>query len=424
MNIFKKILIVEGDKIIWRIIFLLLLISVLTIFSSSSKLAEANGFRHSAYWYFINKHLLFLGVGIVAMFLCYQAPISFYKNIANIAIVGSIGLLLYMLFFGQTINDGTRWISIFGFTIQPIEFAKVSVVIYLAKVLEDNNFDNFRDVIRKIVIPIGIVCVLTFIAGTSMGLLMGIICLCVLFIGGLPMKQLFRVVGLACAALLVLVFMGLTIKYPPRVVTALNRIKAFTNDDKKTSSEEKTYKLTQADYSKMAVASGGITGKGPANSIQRHLLSQSYSDFVFAIVIEEYGLVAGIIILLAYMGLLYRAATIAKKCTRIFSSVTVLGLMLMIVFQALLNMGVAVGIFPVTGQTLPFISNGGTSILLTSIAFGIILSISRTANRQENQNLQNNIEENIDNENEITENKIQTAGLSDAKEKIIEYELE
>jgi cell division protein FtsW len=298
-----------------------------------------------------------------------------------------------MLIFGETLNDGTRWISIARIRFQPIEVAKISIVLYLANVLENNIFNDFKSVVQKIVIPVGAVCFLTFIAGTSMGILLGIICISILFIGGLKMQYFLKICGLAIAFLALLFIMGLTLKWPPRVVTATNRIESFLKNNNSESVDEikttSTDKLTQSDYAKMAVASGGIIGKGPGNSIQRHLLPHPYSDFVFAIIIEEYGLIIGILLLLAYMALLYRAAVIAKKCTRIFSSVTVLGLMLMIVFQAMLNMAVSVGILPVTGQTLPFVSLGGTSILCTGIAFGIILSVSRVANIQEASSLAN-----------------------------------
>jgi cell division protein FtsW len=238
---------------------------------------------------------------------------------------------------------------------------------------------------------------------------------------------LLQICGLALAGLALLVFLGLTLHWPPRVVTAVNRIETFFEGNKNADNSDDTNaktsvakRNTQSDYAKMAVASGGLIGKGPGNSTQRHLLPHPYSDFVFAIIIEEYGLVTGIILLLAYMTLLYRAAVIAKKCTRIFSSVTVLGLMLMIVFQALLNMGVCVGLFPVTGQTLPLISLGGTSILCTAVAFGIILSVSRVANNQE---LEKETIESVNSENKEThENEKYLASAN--KEKIIEYDVE
>jgi Bacterial cell division membrane protein len=398
-NLLKKIHF-EGDKVIWRIIIFLFLFSILAIFSSSSKLAAMDNYKHSTYWYLIHRHLVFLIAGAVAMFLFHRIPISVYKNFSTVAIVASIGLLLYMLMFGETLNDGTRWISIGGFRFQPIEVAKISVVLYLASILENNAFDDFKSVTRKIILPIGSICIFTFIAGTSIGILLGIICLSILFIGGLKIQHFLKICGLAIAGLIILVILGLTLHWPPRVVTAVNRIEAFFEGKKNEQNADNTNtgnsiakRNTQSDYAKMAVASGGLIGKGPGNSTQRHLLPHPYSDFVFAIIIEEYGLIIGIIILLAYMTLLYRAAVIAKKCTRIFSSVMVLGLMLMIVFQALLNMGVCVGIFPVTGQPLPLISLGGTSILCTCAAFGIILSVSRAADNQEIQQ-----KENIENE--------------------------
>jgi cell division protein FtsW len=378
-----------GDKIIWRIVIFLSLFSILAIFSSASRLVSMDTNKHSVYWYLINRHLVYLILGFVMMFICHRINLSIYKNLATLLLIASIGLLVYMLIFGETLNNGTRWISIAGIRFQPVEVAKISVVLYLANVFENNIFADFKSVLQKIILPLGTVCFLTFISGTSIGILLGLICMSILFIGGLKMAHFLKTCGIAIAFFALLFFMGLTLKWPPRVVTAANRIESFFKKDSPENAGDtkniSNNKLTpsQSDYAKMAVASGSLIGKGPGNSVIRHLLPHPYSDFIFAIIIEEYGLIVGIILLLAYMALLYRAAVIAKKCTRIFSSVTVLGLMLMIVFQAMLNMAVSVGLLPVTGQTLPFISLGGTSILCTGIAFGIILSVSRAANQQE-----------------------------------------
>ncbi|MDR2065752.1 MAG: FtsW/RodA/SpoVE family cell cycle protein [Prevotellaceae bacterium] len=430
----------KGDKIIWRVIIFLFLFSTLVVFASADNIAAVNGYQHGAYWYFI-QHLGFFAGGFILIFIFHRFPVAVYKNFATLVLIVSIGLLLYTSMYGKEINEAKRWISIAGIRFQPAEIAKMSVVLYLASVLEDNVFDDFRDVVKKIVLPVGTVCLLVFIEGTSIGLLFGVICISILFIGGLKLKFLFKILGLALIALVVLCISGITIGWPDRIATAASRLTDFSfivivsllgitgmllllfvssklkhlfkicglalaalvllfvlglafhwspavavadkieNVFKK--NENKNTGITQADRGKIAVASGGLLGKGPGNSSQRYLLPYSYSDFVFAIIVEEYGLVTGSLILLAYMVLLYRAAIIAKKCTRIFSSVTVLGLMLMIVFQAMVNMGVSVGIFPVTGQTLPFVSHGGTSILCTGITFGIILSVSRAANNQE-----------------------------------------
>jgi cell division protein FtsW len=371
----------DGDKIIWRIILFLFLFSVLAIFSSVSRWIAISNYKQSAFSFLINNHLIFFIGGFILMYICHRIPASVYKNFATLLLIISIGLLAYTLLFGVTLNSGARWISITAnIKFQPVEIAKISVVLYMASILEDNVFENFKDVFRKIILPIGTVCLLTFIAGTSLGLVLGIICLSTLFIGGLKFKYLLKICGLALAALILLVALGVTVHWPPRVETAISRVATFL---KKNNGNANTVEITQSGKAKIAVASGGFVGKGPGNSIQRYLLPNADTDFVFALIIEEYGLIVGILLLLIYMALLFRAAMIAKKCTRIFSSVTVLGLMLMIVFQALLNMGVSVGIFPVTGQTLPLISRGGTSILCTGIALGIILSVSRAANNQE-----------------------------------------
>jgi cell division protein FtsW len=383
----------DGDRIIWRIIIILFLISVLIVFASADSLAAEDNYRHGAYWYLI-RHLIFFVAGFITLFICHRIPISVYKNFAMLFLIISIGLLLYTSLFGVEINGAKRWISLGGISFQSADIAKISVVLYLASILEDNVFDNFRNVIKKIILPIGAVCILTFAGGISMGLLLGIICLSILFIGGLKLKHLFKICGLAIAALALLVAMGLTLKWPPRISTMLSRTENYMGANSTKTANE----ISQEKRAEIAVASGGFVGQGPGRSTQRYLIKYSYSDFVFAMIIEEYGLISGIIILLAYMALLYRAAMIAKKCTRIFSSVTVLGLMLMIVFQAMVNMGVSVGIFPVTGQTLPFISVGGTSMVCTGAAFGIILSVSRAANMQQISKQKSNDEKYIPND--------------------------
>ncbi|MDR0419849.1 MAG: FtsW/RodA/SpoVE family cell cycle protein [Prevotellaceae bacterium] len=396
----------DGDKIIWRIILLLVFLSIPVAYSTATKVAEMDGYRHSVHWYFINRHVIFLIAGLAILFICHRIPVSVYKNFSTVLLAVSIGLLVYMSFFGVKINEATRWIAIGSIKFQPVEVAKISVVLYLASILEDNVFDNFKDVFKKIILPIGTICVLTFVSGISMGLLLGIICMSILFIGGLKVKHLFKVFGLALAGLTLLVILGLTIGWPPRVSMGLrNRI---ANPNKIENTNNQVNENTQAYKAKVAVASGGLVGKGPGNSTQRYSLPHADSDFIYSIIIEEYGLFSGILLLIIYMVLLYRAAIIAKKCTRIFSSVTVLGLMLMVVFQAMLHMAVATGVFAVTGQTLPFISRGGTSMLFTGIAFGIILSVSRAANLQETSKQQSDDEKYIP--NDINEKTIEYNG--------------
>ena len=378
---------IQGDKVIWLSIVLLSLFSILAIFSSVSALAYARG---TSTYYYLAKQVFFICIGFSMMFVCHRIPIAYYKNFSSIILFVSICLLFYMLIFGVNFNDGQRWIRILGFTFQPADIAKISTIIYLAKILENNEFDNFKSILKKILIPVGLVCTLIFIGNISTSILLMLTCFSILFIGGIKIKFLFQICCFGFAMFALLFLMGITLKWPPRVATAVNRIVHFV--DKNDNEANKTFKeLTsnfQAEQAKIAVASGGIVGKGPGNSTQRYVLPHPYSDFIYAIIIEEYGLIIGVLVLSVYLWLLYRAVIIAKKCTRIFSSVLVLGLMLMIVFQAMINMGVSVGVFPVTGQTLPFVSQGGSSMLFRGISFGIILSISRTADaKKENEQL-------------------------------------
>ena len=385
---------IKGDRVIWMVIIMLSLFSILAVFSSTSALAIAK--KTTAYSYLF-KQAAFVLVGLFCVYVFHNIPISLYRRFAMLALFVSIGLMILMIAFGVTLNEGTRWIRVpvVGFTFQPSDIAKIALIIYLAKTLEEGGLDTYKKVFIRVVLPIGAVCVLIFWGNISTAILLAITCFCIMFIGGIKMKYLMNTLGIAAACVVFAFIIGLNTNLFPRVTTAVNRLVTFTQ--KEDVVDDDTYQARQA---KIAVATGGLTGKGPGNSTQRYSLPHPYSDFIYAIIVEEYGLMGGIVVLLAYLWLLFRAVMIAKKCTRMFPVILVLGLMLLIVFQAMINMGVSVGVFPVTGQTLPLVSQGGSSMLFMSIAFGIILAISRTADNQELQlnDLEDEEEELLDNE--------------------------
>jgi cell division protein FtsW len=302
---------------------------------------------------------------------------------AHPALYISIGLLLALFFFGITLNEGTRWIRILGFTFQPSDIAKIGLVLYIAKVLEEETVISFREFAIRIMLPVSFVCGIILWSGTSTALLLAGTCFLILFIGGIKWSYLMRFVSLGIIAVVLVIAFGLT----PRAETVRNRLITFVSSNNEGEDVEKNKKedanTFQADQAKIAIATGGLTGKGPGNSTQRHIVPHPYSDFIFAIIVEEYGIVGAIIVIFLYWILLYRAIAIAKLCTLIFSTITVLGIMLLLVLQAMINMGVAVGLFPVTGQTLPLISLGGSSLFATSLALGIILSVSRATEERD-----------------------------------------
>jgi cell division protein FtsW len=319
--------------------------------------------------------------------------------------IGSIGLLLltYIPKFAVYINGAPRAVNLFGFSFHYAELIKLSVILYIAKIIEENNLDTFKKYLLRILLPVGVVCILLIQRKcTSSALLIGFIAFCVLFVAKIRAAYLWKTALIALCALIAiisLVYVTHDTKWEifPRVHTMVEeRVKPFFgkifNSDmtatvSATRNKDEDF---QSQQSRIAVASGGIIPKGPGNSTQRYILPNAYDDYVFAIIVEEYGIIGAFLVLLIYLNLFFRVVVIARSCTRQFSMIAVLGLMMIIVFQAMLHIAVTVGIVPPTGQTLPFVSLGGSSLIVTGIAFGIILSISRAV---EERNMPNTIAE-------------------------------
>ncbi|MBE6223946.1 MAG: cell division protein FtsW [Bacteroidales bacterium] len=372
----------NGDKVIWTVVFLLSLISIALIYSSSSSLAYKEKTTNFA---FLIKQIQFVFMGLVALYICYKIPLGWYRGLANIALLASIVLLALTPVIGVEINGAKRWINLGFTTFQPTEMAKIAVVLYLARALEVSRMETFKEFLIRIVAPVGITCVLILIGSVSAALFVGMISLMMLVIAGVKWNYIFKAGGIAGGALLVIVLLhmaGLTLF--TRLDTALSRITKFVSEteiSEELSAEERQKeadKTYQADMAKVAISSVGIIGKGPGKSTQRYFLPHPYSDYIFTIIIEEYGMAGGIGVILLYLWFLFRCIILVKNCTKVFTALTVAGLGLLITVQATLHILVNVGYLPVTGHTLPLLSLGGTSLVILSCAFGIILSVSRT----------------------------------------------
>jgi cell division protein FtsW len=339
--------------------------------------------------YFI-RHSGFLAIGLMFAFVLHMFPYRYLARISKWLIAITIPLLVVTLFFGVDENDATRRLSILGLTFQTSDLAKLALIMFLAQRLASRQ-EGIRD-LKKTLIPmfviIGLICVLILPANFSTAAMLFCICVILLYVGRASVRQLSGLCAITLVIGMVLVASlyglyetGIHNNVTQRGKTIVNRIDRYWGD----SQEEKDGlgKNFQATQAKIAIGTGGIFGKGPGNSVQRNFLPHPYSDFIFAIIVEEYGVLGGMIVLFLYLNLLYRTILIVRKCDKTFPAFLVMGLSISVVFQALVNMAVAVGLLPVTGQPLPLVSMGGTSMLFTGAAFGIILSVSREVRRQE-----------------------------------------
>ncbi len=386
MNFFKKYF--KGDPAIWAIIVGLSIFSLLAVYSSTGTLAYRWQGGNTAYY--VIRHSTFLAIALAIIFVVHQFPYKYYARISQWLLIVVIPLLLFTLLFGVDENDATRRISFLGLTFQTSDLAKLALIMYLAQRLavKQGQILDFKKTLLPMFITIGIVCALIMPANFSTAFLLFGACIVLLFIGRTSFKQLSGLCAITLVAVMLLVGAlyglqkaGMNNVITKRATTWVARFDRFTSDEPDSNSElDENYQATQA---KIAVGTGGFFGKGPGNSVQRNFLPHPYSDFIFAIILEEYGIAGGVVILFLYLNLLYRTVLMVRKCEKTFPAFLATGLAITLVFQALINMMVAVGLIPVTGQPLPLISMGGTSILFTGVSFGIILAISREMMRQE-----------------------------------------
>jgi cell division protein FtsW len=367
----------KGDKAIWGLVVLFMVYSLLAVYSSSVSIAFKNYSGNTTY--FLRSQLFMLLLSLVIIVVIHYLPYRIYFAMAGLMLIVASGLLVLTFIFGARVNEATRWLVIpgTGFRLQTSDIAKVALVIYLARTLSkyQNELTNFMLVTKYFMVPVAIICALIMPENLSTAMMIFGISMIILFIGRVPFKFLLAYVGMAVAGVMLFALVLTAVSKDNRVQVWKDRIEHFFSSQ---PDEAGDYQSNQA---KIAISTGGFFGKAPGGSTQRNMLPQSNSDFIFAIIIEEYGLFLGAIpLILAYMILLFRSITIAKKCETAFPVFLVLGLTVMIVVQAVLNMMVAVGLFPVTGQTLPMVSWGRTSVLVMSFSIGAILSVSRVAN--------------------------------------------
>lgn len=360
---------------IWIVVFILCIFSLLAVYSSTGTLAYKK--QHGNTEYYLFKHLLILGFGLGLMYITHLVKYTYYSRISQIGLWLTFPLLLVTLISGTNLNEANRWLTvpIVNLTFQSSDVAKLFLIMYLARILSKKQelVQDFRKGFLPVILPVAAVTVLILPANFSTAAILFVTCMVLMFIGRISLKYMISLVGLGIVAI-VLIF-SLSKTFPtlfPRGTTWVARIDHFIN--KKEGETDATYQVDQA---KIAIVSGGILGKSPGKSTQRNFLPHPYSDFIFAIIIEEYGLVGGAFVLLLYLILFFRVIRIAGRCQGNFGSLLSIGIGFSLVFQALINMAVAVNLFPVTGQTLPLVSMGGTSIWFTSISLGIILSVSR-----------------------------------------------
>lgn len=368
----------KGDKVIWAVIVVLSLYSILAVYSSTGTLAYTRMGGNTTYY--LLRHGVILSIGIIIIFVTHLIPYKYYSRLSQLFLFLVIPLLLLTLLLGTSLNQAARWLTLpgLGFTIQTSDFAKLALIMYIARVLslKQHEIKSYKNAFLPIVIPVIIVCMLILPANLSTAIILFATSLILMFIGRISMKHLLTFGGLGILVVALFISSAILLDKKGRIGTWQHRIENFVTGEK-----EENYQVEQA---KIAIATGGLFGKKPGKSVQRNFLPQSYSDFIYAIIIEEYGLLLGAVpLILAYLFLLFRAGVIVRKCVRTFPAFLAIGLAITIVFQAMINMAVAVNLLPVTGQTLPFVSMGGSSLLFTSISFGIILSVSRSAEKME-----------------------------------------
>lgn len=360
----------KGDPIIWGIVILLSLFSILVVYSATGSLAyKYSGGNTEIY---LIRHSMLIFVSLVVMWFAHKIPYRKYAVYAKLGVIISIPLLLVTYLFGSNINEANRWITIpvINQAFQPSDLAKLALIASIAGMLarRQNNIKDFKSTFVPVIIAIGLISGLIAMANFSTAILLLITCLLIMFIGRVPVKYLAMVLLVGALGLTAAGLIG------QRGATLISRVEAFLDEDEVPFQAEQSY---------IAIATGGIGGKGPGNSEQRNSLPHPYSDFIYAIIIEEYGLIGGFSVLFLYLALLYRGMRIVANSNKAFGGLLSAGLSFALVIQALVNMAVAVGLGPITGLPLPLLSMGGTSLVFTGISLGIILSVSRGDHQDE-----------------------------------------
>jgi cell division protein FtsW len=387
----------KGDKVIWALVVLLTLVSLLAVYSATGSLAYKNYKGNTEIYLF--KQVAFILAGIMVIYFAHLVNYTFYSRAAKIIFLLSLPLLFYTLFFGVKMNEGSRWIRlpIINMTMQTSDLAKLALFMYLARLLSKKQdvIKDFKKGFLPVIWPVALTCALIAPANLSTALLLGASCLMLLFIGRVNTKHILMTIGIALIPIAFLVAAAVirhksdkeemvavkksSSALTVRVDTWIGRVESFIYGSKD-DVDNGAYQVNQA---KIAIAKGGVFGLGPGNSTTRDFLPQAYNDFIYAIIIEEYGLLGGAFIMFIYLVFLYRCIRIFKRCPFAFGAFLALGLSFTLAIQAVANMAVTVNLFPVTGVTLPLVSMGGTSFIFTCLAIGIILSVARNVEQLE-----------------------------------------
>ena len=360
----------RGDRTIWMIIAVLSLFSLLAVYSASGW--EAWRTRGGNTTVMFVSHLMRLAFGLFIVYMCHLLHYRQYQRVAPVLILATVPLLVFTLFFGQNINDANRWLNIAGFSFQPSEFAKIALIIYIARELtpKQEYTTSSKDAFLPTIMPVLIICGLIAPANLSTAAILFVTCILLMFIGRVSWKYIFLLGLLGLVVFAGLIAIGQL--YPDagiiRVDTWISRVQEFLH------SEDGGFQVQQA---KIAIAKGGIIGEGPGNSIIRNFLPYAHADFIYAIICEEYGLFGGTVVLVLYVMLFLRNVKLVTKSPKAFGAFLAIGLSLMLTVQALANIAVNVNLVPATGLTLPLISMGGTSMLFTCVSLGMILSVSK-----------------------------------------------
>lgn len=389
----------RGDKVIWAIVIILGLVSLLAVYSSTGLLAYKMNRGNTEVYLF--KQVVFIALGITVIYFMHRINYTFYSRLAVILFLLSIPLLLYTLFYGVTLNEGSRWIRVpvINLTFQTSDLAKLALFMYLSRQLSKRQslVKELKKGFLPIIIPVAVICLLIAPANLSTALLLGASCLMLMFIGRIRGKYLLATVGLALVPVLILITLATAyynkeeqkceelpaLLQTSRIPTWIKRVQNFMYASKDMDKDD-NYQINQA---KIAIAKGGWLGTGPGNSESRNFLPHPYSDFIYAIIIEEYGLIGGACLIFIYLLFLFRSIKLFRKCPYAFGAFLALGLSFTLVIQALANMAVNVNLVPVTGVTLPLVSMGGSSFLFTCVSIGIILSVARNVEQLEGKQL-------------------------------------
>ena len=365
----------RGDRVIWAIVVLLAMISMVSVFSSASTLAYDE--RGGEVSYYLIKHGLILGFGVVIIYICHLLAYTKYSRWAPGLLVTAFVLLLLTMWLGPVINNSQRWLKVpfVGLTFQTSDFAKLALIVFVARSIgsKQDVIKDFREAFVPIILPVLGICMLIAINDLSSAIMLFVICLLMMIVGRVAMQYVVLLIlgGVMVFSLMVMVG-G---RYPelfPRIPTWAHRIDTFLNPELADSDDR--YQITKA---QIAMANGGVFGVGPGNSTQRNYVPYAYADFIYAIIVEEYGVIGGVVVISLYVLLFFRIVRLVTKSSKAFGAMVAFGIGLSLLLQAFFNIAVNLDLLPVTGLTLPLISMGGTSVLFTCVSLGIILSVSK-----------------------------------------------